>query len=223
MAQALNWWHMGAGRYGLNMGGAWGVVCGMPMERSLTEHDEPSDAVLLARVSAGGSAGEHAFGVLYFRHRDFVLRVAMRITRDEGLAQDAAQEAFFGLLRRVSRRPLVLEGRLSTYLYPAVRRSALRAMKKRGRVAEGKTGETPAPLQEEIGGDDGERVAVLRAMGRLTEVQREVVVLHVVEGLTLAEVGRAMGCPEGTVKSRLHKALVLLRGDERLRGLFSGA
>ena len=52
---------------------------------------------------------------------------------------------------------------------------------------------------------------LLRALDQLPKLQKDVVVLHYFVDLTLDDVGQVLGCPSGTVKSRLHKALSLLR------------
>jgi RNA polymerase sigma-70 factor, ECF subfamily len=55
-----------------------------------------------------------------------------------------------------------------------------------------------------------DRVDVLRALGRLTETQRETTVLHYYLGLTVAEIARTQGVSEGTVKSTLHRSRQIL-------------
>jgi len=54
----------------------------------------------------------------------------------------------------------------------------------------------------------------------LSQDHREVLLLRFVDGLSLEEISSAMDIPVGTVKSRLHNALKLLREDPRTRELF---
>ncbi|MBV6458186.1 MAG: ECF RNA polymerase sigma factor SigL [Fimbriimonadaceae bacterium] len=55
-------------------------------------------------------------------------------------------------------------------------------------------------------------VAMLKqALGRLSDEHREVIVLHEVEGLRYGEIAAVLGVPEGTVKSRLHHAILKMR------------
>lgn len=56
-----------------------------------------------------------------------------------------------------------------------------------------------------------ESVMLKQAMSRLSDEHRDVVVLHEVEGLRYAEIAAILGIPEGTVKSRLHHAVLKLR------------
>lgn len=55
------------------------------------------------------------------------------------------------------------------------------------------------------------RETLRRALHSLTPEQREVVLLHEIEGLSYAEAAEVIGVPEGTVKSRLHFAFLKLR------------
>lgn len=69
--------------------------------------------------------------------------------------------------------------------------------------------------------DVAESVALATALSELAFEHQAVVRLHLLGGLTLAETGRRLGVPEGTVKSRLHRALAQLRlrlGVSRDRG-----
>jgi len=53
---------------------------------------------------------------------------------------------------------------------------------------------------------------VRRALGRLTDLEREVVLLHFYNDMTLQETADALNAPLGTIKSRLHAALTRLSG-----------
>jgi RNA polymerase sigma-70 factor (ECF subfamily) len=53
--------------------------------------------------------------------------------------------------------------------------------------------------------------SVRSATDRLPELYREVIALHSLEGLSLRQVAEVLEIPEGTIKSRLSKALALLR------------
>ncbi len=55
------------------------------------------------------------------------------------------------------------------------------------------------------------RVVLEEALSRLPDEQREVVILHELQGFSYAEIAQIVGCPNGTVKSRLHYAMEALR------------
>lgn len=175
------------------------------------EPREPGDADLLARVARGDEA---AFAELYRRHGEWVHRLARRFV-DAEQARDVTQEAFLHLVEAAGR--LRLSGRLTTYLYPVVKNLCL-AVKRRDRRL--RIGEPPADAALSISAPDpGGNAALLDALSRLPDGQREVLLMRVVDGMAVEEVAAALGLPAGTVKSRLHAALAALREDPRLRDL----
>ena len=177
--------------------------------------ESPGDAELVAAINQGDHA---AFETLYRRHRDWTVNLAFRFTGDDALALDVMQETFLYLLRKFP--GFELRANLHTFLYPAVRNLSIAARRKAGRCQAG-SGEDdvlamlPAPEIAPNGRDD-----LTTVLGGLTEDHREVLLLRFVDGLSLEEISRAMGIPLGTVKSRLHNALKLLREDPRTRVLF---
>lgn len=157
-----------------------------------------------------------AFEPLYFRHRDWVYRLACRFTGEHNAALDVVQEAFGYLMAQFP--GFRLTAKLTTFMYPVVKNTAL-AAKRRGRRL--KFGETPEVEDEaappQVAMPSGEMGELLKT---LPEGQLEVLLMRVVDGMSVEEVATALGLAEGTVKSRLHHALEKLRGDERARRWF---
>ncbi len=158
------------------------------------------------------NGGEHgAFESLYRRHRDWVLRVALRFCPDRHAALDVLQETFLYLVRKLP--TLKLTGKLTTFLYPAVKNLAIEADRKRRRAASATPpAETPV---ESLHLSDDARAGLAAAVAALPDPQREVLLMRIVDGMSLAEIALALAVPEGTVKSRLHYALSALRDDPR--------
>ena len=77
--------------------------------------------------------------------------------------------------------------------------------------------ETAAP--GDVAAEVTTRVAVLAALGSLTDRQRAVLVLRVFDDLTEAQTAQVLGCAIGTVKSTMSQALARLRADRRLAEL----
>lgn len=177
---------------------------------------EPPDTELIERINTGDAA---AFEVLYRRHRDWVVGLAFRFTGDHALALDVMQETFLYLLGKCP--GLNLRARLRTMLYPAVRHLALAALEKAHRCQGPPEwlDERPAPTNATSASVQDETLrAVLRMLpGGHGEVLR----LRFVEGFKLEEIAAAMELPLGTVKSRLHHALQVLRKDSRTREYFA--
>ncbi len=182
---------------------------------------DPRSDETLVRICNEGDAreAEAAFRSLYDRHRDYVLRVALRFVRDPDTALDALQETFTYLLRKFppAGDGLRLTARLTTLLYPVARNSAITLARKTART---QAGDGPAP--DELAADDAadDRSDVERLLEGLSAQRREVVLLRFVDGLPLAEIAQALDVPLGTVKSRLHHALAELRKSPKVIEFF---
>lgn len=185
-------------------------------------YDELTDEALVELCNRGGANdAAHAFEALYSRHRDYVLRVAMRFVRDRDLAHDALQETFAYLLRKFPPQGagLVLTARLQTLLYPVAKHCAISALRKAGRGAEHGTDDTLDDLPAETAEGPDPRV-IDAALAGLSPERREVLTLRFVDDLSLAEIAVALDVPLGTVKSRLHLALKQLRENPVIKDLF---
>jgi len=184
-------------------------------EPAKDDFDARNDLELIAAINRGDAA---AFEALYFRYREWVVGLAHRFTGDGDSALDVMQETFLYFLRKFP--GFRLTASLKTFLYPAVRNLSIAARHKAGRYQATEADlerleHTVAPDQAEAGPGD---LAVVLA--RLSEEHREVLLLRFVDGLSLAEIAQATEIPLGTVKSRLHNALELLRQDEHTKEFF---
>ena len=113
-----------------------------PLAARVTAHQENeasrSDAELVAAIN-NGDAG--AFDVLYFRHRDWVIALAYRLTGDRDAALDVLQETFLYVLRKFP--GFRLTANFKTFLYPAVRNLSIAARRKAARYQA-----TPADVEQ---------------------------------------------------------------------------
>jgi RNA polymerase sigma-70 factor (ECF subfamily) len=123
-------------------------------------------------------------------------------------AEDITQDVFAALLRH-PRRFDPARGTLRAFLLGIARNLTLKRWRAEHRF---EPLDEDAVVAEEIDigrGDIGD--AIGRAVRSLRPLQREVVILAEYEGLTLAEIARAVDADVGTVKSRLHRARENLR------------
>jgi RNA polymerase sigma-70 factor (ECF subfamily) len=135
-------------------------------------------------------------------------------------AEDAAQEAFLSLHRHGHR--FRREARFSTFLYRVAANAALNRRRSLGR---GRAREIELAQREESGAQlhsaprDPEKAAlgvevqghVHEALQQLPEDLRMAVVLYDIEGQPYKEIAAILSIPEGTVKSRIHRARLALR------------
>lgn len=173
--------------------------------------DDRSDGELVEAINAGDAG---AFETLYRRHRDWVVRLALRFTRDHEASLDILQETFAWFLGRFP--GFELRAKMTTFLYPIVRNLAI--SQSRARRTHAKATEQLARARGEASGEardaepDSEgRLAAF--ISRLPEAQREALILRFVDGLSMEEIAAATETPVGTVKSRLHHAIRALRED----------
>src|SRR5438477_723999 len=92
--------------------------------------DDRTDRDLVDALNAGDM---RAFDALYFRYRDWVVRLAMRFTGNADDALDVLQETFAYVFRKFP--GFVLTAKMSTFLYPVVKNLSIAARRKRGREA----------------------------------------------------------------------------------------
>ncbi len=152
------------------------------------------------------------------RHGPMVLGVCLRVLRHRQDAEDAFQATFLVLARKagsVSPRDAVGNWLHGVALQTAVRTRAI-TMKRRSReTVVSSVHETAA---REAGWDD---VAVVldEELSRLPSHYRAVLLLCDVEGRTRADAARHLGCPEGSVSSRLSRARAMLAVRLTRRGV----
>ena len=187
----------------------------------MTPHE---DQRLIDRLNRGDVA---AFEALYFRHRDWTVRLARRLTDCDEDALDVLQETFAYLHRKFP--GFELRASLRTLLYRVVTNLAIRANQRRRRLGvDREIPERSAPEHREAAGNDpldldDDRRRLWAGVQRLTAGLREVVLLRYVQELSLEEIATALAIPVGTVKSRLHQAMAKLRDDSGLRRYFDPA
>lgn len=181
-------------------------------------HHQPNDGDLLRRMLAGD---EEAFTALYQTYQAGIYRFARQMTGEAGLADEVTQEVFLTLMRE-GRSFSARRGSLRAWLY-GIGRNCIRRCLERERLYVGLEGEdreenTAELLPDPCVPDDGlaglssrETVEqVRRAVLALPAGYREAVILCELHELGYAEAAQIMGCPVGTVRSRLHRARELL-------------
>jgi len=161
-----------------------------------------ADDARLVEEACSGSAG--ARGELFARHWDAAWARAYAVTGRRADAEDVVQDAFvraFGALERFDRR-----ASFRTWLLRIVTNRALDLLKSQRRLV--------SLGDHEVDWIDaaGRRGELQRAVARLPEERRLVVVMRYWLDMGPAEIAEQLGVPEGTVNSRLARALAELRG-----------
>ncbi|WP_028104089.1 sigma-70 family RNA polymerase sigma factor [Pseudoduganella violaceinigra] len=164
------------------------------------------DRELVERARAGERA---AFDQLVGRYQRRLLRLVLRLLRDQAEAEDVVQETFLRAYRALPR--FRGEAAFFTWLYRIALNGARNAiLRRRQRGAPALLpSQAPAP---EIGTPESMllskqvMLAIDAALEALPLELRTAIVLREIEGLSYEEIGEIMECPLGTVRSRLFRA-----------------
>jgi RNA polymerase sigma-70 factor, ECF subfamily len=193
--------------------GAESIIGGVGAKTS-----EPDDAALLAAHVAGDP---QAFATLVARHRDRLWAVALRTMRNPDDAADALQDAYIAAFRRAE--TFRGDAAVTTWLHRIVVNACLdRLRRARSRPSEALPEDeeraaqlATAPTEDPIEAKEQQSV-VSAALATLNPDQRTALVLVDMEGYSVEEAARILGCAVGTVKSRC------ARGRAKLLPLLAG-
>jgi RNA polymerase sigma-70 factor (sigma-E family) len=183
------------------------------------ESDDPGGAAALRPVTgqwtgphwpdpAGTHAGDHAAGAvaaLYSEHAVGLIRLAYLMLGDRAAAEDAVQDAFFGLYRHWDQ--LADPGRALGYVRTAVLNGCRSVLRRQATGRKLALHPAPEASAEAAVLSREEREEVMRAVRRLPDRQREALVLRFYLDLPEREIARIMGLRPGSVRSATHRAL----------------
>jgi RNA polymerase sigma-70 factor (ECF subfamily) len=155
---------------------------------------------------------ELAWEALVRRFEGRVYRMALHYVRDAEEARDLAQEVFVRVWRHLGEG--VEHATFVPWLLRLTRNASidrLRRRRARREASELPAGAAAEPVSTDAGPEQqslgaARRRLVWRALGRLGETSREILVLKEIEGLEVREISDLLALPEGTVKSRAHRA-----------------
>jgi RNA polymerase sigma factor (sigma-70 family) len=181
-----------------------------------------SDGQMLERFV--DSRDEAAFEVLVGRHGAMVFNVCRQLLRNPHDVEDAFQAVFLVLVRKAGF--IRIEGSLGPWLYTVANRVAARARANRRRIAARdvrEVAEIAAPESEDPLDRDETAVVIQEELARLPERLRAPLVLCYLQGMTHDLAAGQLGCPVGTVRSRLSRGRAQLLRRIVRRGLTMSA
>jgi len=176
--------------------------------------DRVPDDELLEQVAAGDGP---AFTELFRRRQPGVFRFAVHMTGSPATADDVVQDVFLAVMRDAGRYEA---GRatVTAWLCGIARNCVRQRLERDRRLTPVDFGDGPEPEPAAEGPADplagllrAERIETLRrAVRALPVTYREAVVLCDLQGMPYGDAAEVIGCPVGTVRSRLHRARVML-------------
>lgn len=165
------------------------------------------------RVIALAAGDRRALAALYDRYAPTMLALGLRILRDRGEAEELLHDVFLEAWKRAGDYD-PSRGTVRTWLLLRMRSRCLDYAKSAGRSRTrpaGATLEAIAGNAEPSGLGEPDRSRIRGAMAELPIEQRTILELGYFRGLSCSEIAGELGIPIGTVKSRLHAALIKLR------------
>jgi RNA polymerase sigma-70 factor (ECF subfamily) len=172
------------------------------VKRLISPPTERSDEELMVDLRRGGDGG----AVLFERYRDPVWRFFRRRLRDASKAEELAQDVFAAVLEAAPRyQP---RGRFRSYLF-GIAFNVLMAERRKPSFADECGTEAEKAAVPAI--DPADALWVQRALARLDEIDREVLMLREYEGLSYQEIAELQQIPVNTVRSRLFRARLAMR------------
>jgi RNA polymerase sigma-70 factor (ECF subfamily) len=173
------------------------------------------DAAFIERARAGDEEG---FRVLVERHSRALFRLAFRMTRNEHDAEDVVQETFVKAFRRLDQ--FESRANFGTWLHRVAANCAYDLLRSRGRRSEdsleleaGEATSLPAvdasPERLALASEVGSRIG--SAMARLSPIERAAFVLRHHQGMSIREIGAALGLEESATKHSIFRAVRKMR------------
>jgi RNA polymerase sigma factor (sigma-70 family) len=166
-----------------------------------------------ALVALAARSEQSALAELYDRYGRTAYGLALRVLRDQALAEDAVQEAFLTIWRTASK--FVPErGKASTWILTLVHRRAVDTVRREQRRRADSLDLVAEPAVEGVEEDAWlrlQRERVQEALRRLPDAQREALELAYYGGFSQSELAERLGQPLGTIKSRMFTGLSRLR------------
>jgi len=166
-----------------------------------------------AALEACARGERFALRALYDREAAWLMAVALRIVRDQELAQDVLQDAFLQIWQRAGTFQREL-GSGRGWVYTVVRHRAL-DVARRGKP-EVNLGESYQALAEALPAPEGDELphdeaALANCLAQLDDPKRECVIEAFVEGYTHEQIAARRSKPVGTVKSWIRRGLIALK------------
>lgn len=172
--------------------------------------EDIQDELLVLRCQDGDA---EALTTLIERWHPKLGRFAWRLTGHAEAAKDVVQEAWVAIVRGLPR--LQDPARFRSWAYRIVKNRCTDRTRRRvvsRNATDALQSNARSEAQDSANSSSGDDVALLReAMTQLPDEQRAILSLHYLDGMSVAEIGRSLDMPVGTVKSRLFHARNRLR------------
>jgi RNA polymerase sigma-70 factor (ECF subfamily) len=157
------------------------------------------------------------FDVLMRDHRAMVFSIAYHFLHDRELADETAQDVFFGLHKNLA--AIESPAHAVHWLRKVAVQRSIDAARLRYRRPQVALDDVAEPATRPVAADPLLGAMLRRLIASLPETPRMAMVLRYQEDLDPAEISELMGIPVGTVKSHIQRSIALLREKLERRGV----
>jgi RNA polymerase sigma-70 factor, ECF subfamily len=172
--------------------------------------------MFLADRQSKGLAPAPPFATIVREHQAMVYSIGWHFLRDRAVAEELAQDVFLQLYKNLA--SIESAAHVTNWLRRVMTQRCIDYSRRLRLVRRVSLEDAPEPSVAAMERDPLLSEMLDRQIARLPERSRLIVILRFQEEMEPAEIAQVMGLPVGTVKSNLHRALVLLRGRmERVR------
>lgn len=167
-----------------------------------------------SRCADQDAGGENSFAAVFHQYKNLVFRTAFLLLNSEQDAEDALQEIFLRVYKALPTFDLA-KGAFTTWIYRITVNHCLSRRRRRRPpllaldAVDAQASVDPAGFAEHIENKD----AMFQAIAGLSDKLRAVLILRYYLDLSYKEIAEILDVPEGTVKSRLDRALHTLRRE----------
>ena len=165
-----------------------------------------ADAALMNQIAAGDAA---ALEVVFKEYGGAIKSMALRVLRNESLAEETVQEVFVDLWKAPQKFDPT-RGNLRTFLITIAHRRAVDAVRSEqaryNREEKVPDDAAPSSVEDQVWSLSLSE-SVREALERLSDGEREAITLAYYGGMSYADVAKKLGQPEGTVKSRIRSGM----------------
>ncbi|MFC1607399.1 RNA polymerase sigma factor [Candidatus Latescibacterota bacterium] len=148
-------------------------------------------------------------GMLFEKHHKHLYNFFRLVTRSREMSEDLVNDVFYRMLKyRHTYRP---DGDFKPWMFAVARNARIEYLRSCDRKAES-LDDIPEPVSSVPGADkvlerEDDNALVRKALAALPEDKRELLIMSRYNHMKYREIGEALGCSEGTVKVRVHRAV----------------
>lgn len=154
------------------------------------------------------------FDYLYKQYSGAMYGIILKVVTDEQTAQDVLQEVFVKIWNNIDKYDAT-KGRLYTWMLNLARNSAIDKLRSKGEIMKGKIHPGEDIVYKQEGSlrteQQTDAIGLRSTVSELKPEHKTIVELAYFKGFTLEEISKTLDVPLGTVKTRMRKAISILR------------